>query len=85
MRVHYTQELSEIKWRKKLKAGDKVHCMGDSGFCDPHHDKIKKITTQYNEKTGKPYKVIWLSDGHKFDSRDGWAMNPPLAYYIVKP
>ena len=68
---------------KDLKVGDKVHCTGDSGFCDSSDEKIKKVTVQYDEHTGKAYNVIWLSGGRKFDSRDGGAMNPPLAYYIL--
>lgn len=68
---------------KDLKVGDKVYCTGDSGFCDSSTEKIKKVTVQYDEHNGKPYNVIWLSGERKFDSRDGGAMNPPLAYYIV--
>ena len=68
---------------KDLKVGDTVYCTGDSGFCDSSNEKIKKVTVQYDEHSGKPYNVIWLSGEREFDSRDGGAMNPPLAYYIV--
>lgn len=67
---------------KKIKAGDFVYCTGDSGFCDPSTEKVKKVTVQYDQKNGKPYNVIWLAEGRKFDSRDGGAMNSPTSYYL---
>lgn len=67
---------------KDLKQGDFVYCTGDSSFCDSSYERVIKVTTQYNEHTGKSYKVIWLSGNRKFDSRTGSAMNSPLAYYI---
>ena len=68
---------------KDLEVGDRVLCTGDSSFCDDSTESIKKITTQFDEHSGESYKVLWLEGGRKFDSRDGSAMNPPTAYYIV--
>jgi F0F1-type ATP synthase gamma subunit len=67
---------------KELKIGDSVFCTGDSGFCSYSYEKIKKIEYQYDEKTGKKYKVICLSNNHKFDSRNGLAITEPTGYYI---
>lgn len=67
---------------KNLKVGDEVACDGDSGFCDYSVEKISNITVKYDEDSGEPYNVIWLGE-RMFDSRDGWAMNPPTAYYIM--
>lgn len=72
--------------RNKLRAlvkGDKVCCTGDSSFCQSSTQKIKKLTVKYDEDTGKPYNVIHLAGDRKFDSRTGYAINPPLAYYIL--
>lgn len=68
---------------KNIKAGDFVYCTGDSGFCDPSDEVVKKVTTQYDENSGKPYNIIHLSGGRKFDSRSGNAINPPLSYYLT--
>ncbi|MBK7362632.1 MAG: hypothetical protein IPJ01_10090 [Micavibrio sp.] len=65
-----------------IKKGDLVYCTGDSGFCDSETEKVTKVTILYDEDNGKPYNVIWLGD-RKFDSRNGGAMNPPTAYYII--
>jgi hypothetical protein len=67
---------------KDIKAGDFVYCTGMSGFCHDSTEKVIKVTVQYDPKSGKPFSVIHLSGVRKFDSRDGGAMNPPLAYYI---
>lgn len=67
----------------KLKEGDFVYCTGDSGFCTDSTEKVTKVSIQYDSKTGKPFSVIRLSEGRKFDARDGGAMNPPFAYYLV--
>jgi hypothetical protein len=75
--------MSKIKNRlTELEAGDEVWCGGSSGFCDDSIEKIVKTTQKYDENSGEPYKVIWLSGGRKFDSRDGFALTPPLAYHI---
>ena len=68
---------------KNVKAGDFVYCTGDSGFCHKSNEKVEKVTVQYDESNGKPYNVIWLSLGRKFDARHGGAMNPPTAYYLM--
>jgi hypothetical protein len=68
---------------ENVKSGDFVYCTGDSGFCHPSNEKVEKVTVQYDETDGKPYNVIWLSGGRKFDARHGGAMNPPTAYYII--
>lgn len=68
---------------RNVKENDFVYCTGDSGFCDPSVEKVKKVTTQYDESDGKPYNVIWLSGDRKFDARNGYAMNPPTAYYLI--
>lgn len=67
---------------KKIKEGDFVYCTGDSGFCTPSTEQVKKITVCYDGKTGKPYNVIWLDGGRKFDARHGGALNSPTAYYL---
>lgn len=66
---------------KDIKKGDFVYCTGDSGFCTSSINLVTKVTTQYNEYDGTPYKVIWTGLS-KYDARTGNALNPPLAYYI---
>ena len=67
---------------KKLpKVGDEmlIECytsMGTGG-----KSKVTKITTKYDEDTGKPYKVIWFGD-HGFSAETGGAITPPTMYYI---
>ena len=68
---------------KDLEVGDKVWCGGDSGFCQDDIEKVEKIEWKFDEDTGKKYKVIILSDGRKFDSRDGRAITSPTAYYLM--
>lgn len=68
---------------ENIKAGDLVFCTGDSSFCDPLIEKVENVTVQYGEHDGKPYNVIWLSGGRKYDARNGKAMNPPTAYYLM--
>ncbi len=46
---------------KDLKQGDFVYCTGNSSFCDSSYERVIKVTTQYNEHTGKSYKVISVS------------------------
>lgn len=67
---------------KDLEVGDSVWCGGDSGFTTDSIEKVVDITFQFDETTGKKYKVIWLSGNRKFDSMDGNAMTPPTMYYI---
>lgn len=67
----------------KIKEGDFVYCTGDSGFCTDSTEQVKKVTVQYDQRTGKPYNIIWLEGGRKFDSRTGGAMNSPTAYYLA--
>lgn len=67
---------------KDLSEGDEVWCGGNSGFCTSSIEKIKKIEFLYDEKTGEKYKVIVIKGKRKFDSRDGRALNPPLAYFV---
>jgi len=79
-----TQDRSAIRRivvRKLPKVGDKVliECytsMGTGG-----KEKVTKITTKYNENTGKPYKVIWFGS-HGFSAKTGEAITPPTMYYI---
>lgn len=67
----------------KAQVNDKVWCGGDSGFCDSSIETVKEISYKYDENTGVQYSVIHLQGGRKFDSRNGLAINPPMAYYIV--
>lgn len=67
---------------KKLKVGDKVLVTGDSGFCDPFNEIIKKVLTKYDENTGKPYPVYVTDSGQQFDGRHGYAITGASAYYI---
>jgi len=71
-----------MKNLKELVAGDKVWCGGDSSFCHDDIENIVDIKVKYDKNTGEPYNVIILSENRKFDTRNGWALNPPLAYYI---
>ncbi|KAF5065909.1 hypothetical protein DSECCO2_269000 [anaerobic digester metagenome] len=68
---------------KDLEAGNKVWCGGDSGFCYADIEKVKKIEWKFDQDTREKYKVIVLSEGRKFDSRDGWAITSPKAYYLM--
>lgn len=68
---------------KDLEVGNKVWCGGDSGFCRDGIVKVDKIDWKFDKDTGEKYKVIVLSGGRKFDSRDGSPMTPPKAYYLM--
>lgn len=68
---------------KDLEKGDKVWCGGDSGFCSSDIEIVKKVKWNFDKKSGEKYKVIVLSEGRKFDSRDGWAITSPTAYYLM--
>ncbi len=67
---------------EKLEVGDEIIHTGDSSFCHDSKEKIDKITIKYDEDTGKPYRVIHIKSGQKFDSRTGGPLTPPWAYYI---
>lgn len=67
---------------KDLEVGNKVWCGGDSGFCHDDIETVEKIDWQFDEKTSEKYKVIILSGNRKFDSRDGYAITAPTAYYL---
>ncbi len=66
----------------KIKVGDEIYIDGDSGFCTPHYVIIKSIDVELDPRTMQEFTSITMSDGHKFDSRTGRAMNPPTAYFI---
>jgi hypothetical protein len=66
---------------KELQIGDEVTVQGQSSFCSTSKSKITDIQTKYDENTGVPYKV-YITGDHRFDGRNGWALNPPTAYYI---
>ena len=68
---------------KNLEVGNKVWCGGDSGFCYSDIEKVKRIEWKFDEDTGEKYKVIILSGSRKFDSRNGGAITPPKAYYLM--
>ena len=68
---------------KDLQIGDKVWCGGDSGFCRDDIEKVKKIEWKFDSETGEKYKVIVLSGNRKYDSRNGWAITSPKAYYLM--
>jgi hypothetical protein len=67
---------------KDLQAGDRVWCGGNSGFCDNGIETVRRIDWKFDEDTGEKYKVIILSGGRKFDSRNGKPITPPTAYFI---
>lgn len=62
--------------------GDFVYCTGSSSFCDSSNEKVLRVTIKYDENSGCPYNVIHLDGDRMFDSRNGNALNPPLAYFI---
>lgn len=68
---------------KNLEAGNKVWCGGDSGFCHDDIEKVEKVDYKFDKDTGEKYKIIILSDDRKFDSRNGKALTPPTAYYLM--
>jgi hypothetical protein len=68
---------------KDLEVGDKVWCGGNSGFCHDGIEQVDKIKRKFDKHTGEKYKVIILSGGRKFDSRNGRPMTPPTAYYLM--
>lgn len=69
---------------KNVKVGDNVIIGGDSGFCAPDYTyKVTEITIKYDENTGEQYNVIHCGD-RLFESRNGQAISPPLAYYIKR-
>lgn len=63
------------------KTGDTVmiECQSALGTGGPA--KITKITTKYNENTGKPYKILWCGS-RGFDAKTGNAITAPFAYFI---
>lgn len=67
---------------KTLEIGDTVNIDGQSSFCQPSTTVIIDIKTKYDEETGAPYKVYVTTGNHRFDGRNGWALNPPTAYYM---
>ena len=67
---------------KELQIGDVVTVTGQSSFCSTSTSKILDIKTKYDEDTGIPYKIYVTEGDHKFDGRNGWALNNPTAYYI---
>lgn len=68
----------------ELEINDKVWCDGDSSFCTVSKETIRKVTYQFDEQSGEKYKVLWIDESRKFDSRDGSAMSPPTAYYLTE-
>lgn len=66
---------------RKLKVGDKVMIECDSALGTGGPSKITKVTTKYNENTGKPYKVVWCGN-RGFSAKTGQALTPPFAYSI---
>lgn len=75
-------EKKHDKQLKDLEIGHAVWCGGDSGFCDSGIEKVENITFKFDDETGEKYKVIHLSNDRLFDSRDGYALTPPTAYYL---
>lgn len=70
---------------KDLEVGDKVWEGGDSGFCYDSISRVKKISFKYDEDTGEQYKRIHLEnkdDYRVYDSRTGFPLFTPKAYYI---
>ena len=65
-----------------LNVGDKVYHDGNSGFCHMSICEITKVSYKWEEDTGEKYKVLHI-DEKKFDARNGYAINPPLAYFIT--
>lgn len=65
----------------KDKVGDKIMVECFTGMGTGGIEKITKITTKYDEDTGKPYKVIWCGK-HMFHGITGKALNSPTFYYI---
>jgi len=68
---------------KDVNKGNKVWCGCNSGFCDDSIQQVKEILFKFDEDTGEQYKVIVLSEDHRFDSRNGKAITPPIAYCIM--
>ena len=77
------KEAKVVKTLSEHVIGDSVWCGGDSSFCDNSTDKIENIIVQYDNNNGEPYNVIILSGNRRFDSRNGQALTPPMAYYIT--
>lgn len=73
---------TEFYMHTKLQVGDTVTVDGDSGFCDRNKDCVKALITKWDTDTGLPYTVVVLEDGQEFDTRTGYALTPPKAYYI---
>lgn len=67
---------------ENLEIGDRVIHTGDSSFCHTSEEEITDVTIKYDENTGKPFKVLHIGGGQKFDSRSGSPLSPPWAYYI---
>ena len=68
-----------------IKVGDEVYveCYTSMGASSEGNQTVTELKTKYDEDTGKPYNVICLGK-HKFDGRDGGAMNSPTMYFIAE-
>jgi len=73
--------LRVIKKLNALRVGSivKVECFTSMGTGSK--EKVTKITKEFDEKSGKPYRVIWCGR-RSFDGRDGNAISQPTMYYI---
>ena len=74
----YFKGMSDLPY----KVGDTVNVNKMGSFGDDGTGVIKKIITQYEKRSGRPYKVVILEDGHEFDYKNGKALTPPTAYFI---
>ena len=67
-----------------IKVGDDVYvaCYTSMGASSEGTRTVTELEIKYDEDSGDPYTVICLGK-HKFDGRDGGALNSPTMYYIA--
>jgi len=68
---------------KDIKVGDEVYvgCYTSMGASSEGNQTVTDVKVKFDEDTGEPYNVIYLGE-HKFDTRNGGAINAPTMYYI---
>ena len=65
-----------------LKVGDTIMIECYTGMGTGGKQTITDIKTKYNEDTGEAYPVICCDD-QEFNGEYGYAMTPPIMYFIA--
>ena len=68
-----------------IKVGDAVYveCYTSMGESSEGDETVTELQTKFDEDTDDAYTVICIGD-HKFDGRNGGAINAPTMYFIAE-